>query len=87
MAMGLTDDDTPNLLAEEFLGLAMKVNKENRLVVNNNDDVFCLNELCGEEIPLQRRLAIPGARFCITCQGAADRRINNMIADSRARLG
>ncbi|MGD9925720.1 MAG: DksA/TraR family C4-type zinc finger protein [Pseudorhodoplanes sp.] len=31
-------------------------------------------EVCGEEIPLKRRQAIPGARTCVACQGARDRR-------------
>jgi phage/conjugal plasmid C-4 type zinc finger TraR family protein len=29
---------------------------------------------CGEEIPLARRRAMPGARTCIACQSARDRR-------------
>ncbi len=27
---------------------------------------------CGEDIPQKRRLAIPGVRFCVTCQSARD---------------
>lgn len=30
-------------------------------------------ELCGEEIPLRRRLALPGVRTCVTCQSVRDR--------------
>lgn len=26
-------------------------------------------EGCGDEIPEARRLAVPGCRFCVTCQG------------------
>lgn len=29
---------------------------------------------CGEAIPLARRQALPSARRCVSCQGAADRR-------------
>jgi phage/conjugal plasmid C-4 type zinc finger TraR family protein len=29
---------------------------------------------CGDEIPAARRMALPGARTCIACQSARDRR-------------
>lgn len=29
---------------------------------------YCQDERCGEPIPEARRLAVPGCRFCITCQ-------------------
>jgi phage/conjugal plasmid C-4 type zinc finger TraR family protein len=32
-------------------------------------------EECGEEIPEARRRALPGARTCVACQSALDRRI------------
>jgi phage/conjugal plasmid C-4 type zinc finger TraR family protein len=31
-------------------------------------------EECGEAIPEARRQAVPGVRFCLTCQAEADRR-------------
>jgi phage/conjugal plasmid C-4 type zinc finger TraR family protein len=31
-------------------------------------------EVCGEEIPLKRRQAIPGVRTCIACQSERDKR-------------
>ncbi len=34
-------------------------------------ETYCVN--CGEEIPLARRLALPGVRTCIDCQSARDR--------------
>ncbi len=30
-------------------------------------------EFCGEYIPEKRRLALPGARTCVTCQSERDR--------------
>lgn len=30
---------------------------------------------CGEEIPQARRLAMPGARFCVACQSELDRQV------------
>jgi phage/conjugal plasmid C-4 type zinc finger TraR family protein len=30
---------------------------------------------CGEDIPLARRKALPGARTCVTCQAGRDSRI------------
>ena len=29
---------------------------------------------CGVEIPQARRLAVPGCRFCVDCQGLMERR-------------
>lgn len=31
-------------------------------------------EVCGEEIPMKRRQAIPGVRTCVACQGVRDQR-------------
>jgi phage/conjugal plasmid C-4 type zinc finger TraR family protein len=31
-------------------------------------------EACGDDIPERRRLALPGVRTCIACQGARDAR-------------
>ncbi len=31
-------------------------------------------EDCGEDIPLQRRRALPGARTCVACQSIRDKR-------------
>ena len=28
----------------------------------------CANAVCGQEIPEERRRAIPGVRFCVECQ-------------------
>ena len=30
--------------------------------------------VCGEEIPLKRREAMPGVRTCVACQGGRDKR-------------
>ncbi|WP_083533281.1 DksA/TraR family C4-type zinc finger protein [Bosea sp. WAO] len=35
-------------------------------------EIYC--QACGEEIPEARRLAMPGARTCVTCQSGLDRR-------------
>lgn len=31
-------------------------------------------DTCGEDIPQARRLAVPGCRFCVICQGLLERR-------------
>lgn len=31
-------------------------------------------EACGHEIPVRRRLALPGVRTCVACQGERDAR-------------
>ena len=33
---------------------------------------FC--EECGEPIPEARRVALPGVRYCVQCQGALDKK-------------
>ncbi|WP_423197434.1 DksA C4-type domain-containing protein [Cupriavidus sp. H19C3] len=33
----------------------------------------CQDEACGEPIPEARRIAIPGCRFCVTCQTRRER--------------
>jgi len=38
---------------------------------------------CGEEIPAARRRALPGARTCIACQSAIDRRPVNIGINRR----
>jgi len=40
-----------------------------RLPVGEGSE-YC--EDCGEDIPERRRLALPGTRTCIACQGARD---------------
>ncbi|MBD8153025.1 TraR/DksA family transcriptional regulator [Pantoea agglomerans] len=35
-------------------------------------EFFCLS--CGEEIPEQRRRALPGVSLCVTCQDINERR-------------
>ncbi|WP_326522954.1 DksA/TraR family C4-type zinc finger protein [Sphingomonas sp.] len=30
-------------------------------------------EMCGDDIPERRRLALPGVRTCVACQGERDR--------------
>jgi phage/conjugal plasmid C-4 type zinc finger TraR family protein len=35
-------------------------------------EIHC--QLCGEEIPQARRLALPGAHTCVDCQSDLDRR-------------
>jgi len=34
---------------------------------------WCEGEKCGERIPDERRRAVPGVRFCVACQGMAER--------------
>jgi phage/conjugal plasmid C-4 type zinc finger TraR family protein len=39
--------------------------------------------LCGEEIPLARRQAVPGARTCVPCQSARDEKPGNSLFNRR----
>lgn len=71
MAMGYAGTDTPNILEHEFRDLAVKTILSRML--NDNNDVYCLNDMCGIEIPVLRREAIPGCRFCIQCQAKSEK--------------
>lgn len=35
-------------------------------------------EMCGEEIPQRRRVALPGVRTCVACQSERDRRQSSL---------
>lgn len=28
---------------------------------------FCADDMCGDEIPVGRRLALPGVQYCVSC--------------------
>ena len=38
---------------------------------------------CGDEIPESRRRALPGARTCVACQSARDRRVVHTAINRR----
>ena len=44
-------------------------------------EAHCLE--CGDEIPAARRKALPGARTCVACQAALDRRVVNSAFNRR----
>lgn len=45
---------------------------DNRVQYQGESAVAC--DACDEEIPQARRLAVPGCRFCVDCQGLRERR-------------
>ena len=40
-------------------------------------------EVCGEDIPEARRMALPGARTCVACQSSLDHSARNNSAFNR----
>jgi phage/conjugal plasmid C-4 type zinc finger TraR family protein len=56
---------------------------------NGPGEIYC--QECGEEIPEARRLAMPGARLCVSCQSDREResKLNKRYEDDRGtrRLG
>lgn len=55
----------------------LKIRKLNQ-TVNNNTTSKCMS--CEEEIPEKRRAAIPGVRYCISCQEEADGSATKYVA-------
>lgn len=43
-----------------------------RVIYAGTSEEFCVN--CGAEIPVPRRLAVPGCTLCVACQAADERR-------------
>lgn len=59
---------------ERYLEMAEAVQQErlqhaidNRVVYQGVSATEC--DSCGDDIPEARRLAVPGCRFCVSCQG------------------
>lgn len=44
-------------------------------------EIYC--QLCGDEIPEARRLAMPGARTCVICQSGLDRHSASAVGINR----
>lgn len=43
---------------------------DNRVVYQGESATEC--DSCGDDIPEARRLAVPGCRFCVCCQGVRE---------------
>ena len=56
--------DLANELVEQNINHAIQAHRINRNAVSAE---YC--EECGEEIPLARRVAVPGCQTCAECQG------------------
>lgn len=42
---------------------------------------YCMDEVCGEEIPEGRRLALPGVQYCIDCADRHAPKITIRVVD------
>ncbi|WMY91578.1 DksA/TraR family C4-type zinc finger protein [Snodgrassella communis] len=70
MASGWASDDAVNQQIESTIADALNhVRQQMDLAAESAE--FC--EECGEEIPLARRQAIQGVRFCVSCQTDRDK--------------
>lgn len=72
MALGYVDSDMPSVIAEEHVQNSLAIQRMSRQVVNDNESGICQHDECGLPIPKARLLAVPGARFCVSCQAKAD---------------
>ncbi|BAU76146.1 TraR/DksA C4-type zinc finger protein [Metapseudomonas furukawaii] len=54
-------------LAEAAQAEALQRSIDNRVRYQGESAREC--DECGDEIPQARRLAVPGCRFCVDCQG------------------
>lgn len=72
MASGWASDDAVNEQIESSINDAV-AQARNQLNLNPNgiSAEFC--DECGETIPLARRKALSGVRFCINCQQQLDK--------------
>ena len=53
-----------------------------RSMLPSGDGSDCCED-CGDDIPEQRRRALPGARTCVTCQGIRDASIRSVGINRR----
>jgi len=64
-------DDDQGLQAEQFFtDLALLRHQQAQLQSDAESAEFC--ELCGGEIPAERRRILPGVQLCVGCQSAAE---------------
>ena len=69
MASGWTGDGAVQNQIQDSLD--DEVTRARRSLPKGESLLFC--EECGEDIPLERRQALPGVRLCVQCQQEADR--------------
>ncbi len=70
MASGWASDDAVNQQIETSISDAIKKARK-QLNSNEKSALFC--EKCGEAIPLARREALKGVKYCIVCQTDIDK--------------
>lgn len=72
MASGWASDDAVSEQIESSIKDAVaQARKQLSLNPNGVSAEFC--EECGESIPMARRAALPGVRYCIKCQQQLDK--------------
>ena len=54
-------------MAEQAQAERLQQTLDNRVVYQGVSATEC--DSCGDEIPEARRQAVPGCRFCVSCQG------------------
>ncbi|KGK24780.1 hypothetical protein GT93_07970 [Pseudomonas plecoglossicida] len=59
-------------MAQRFQETQLQQAIDNRVQYQGESAVDC--DSCDVEIPQARRLAVPGCRFCVDCQGQLERR-------------
>lgn len=43
-------------------------------ISSGESELYCLDEDCGEEIPLKRRETVKGCKYCVKCQAKRDKK-------------
>lgn len=59
-------------LAEQAQAERLQQAIDNRVVYQGESATEC--DSCGDDIPEARRVAVPGCRFCVDCQGLREAR-------------
>lgn len=72
------DFDHASDVEEQYRALVIAAGTRPPTTEPAESERYCANEACGVEIPIERRNAVPGCRFCIECQKRREARLKRM---------
>ncbi len=91
--MDESDQAQREILAQSSYRLIERKSKELKMIGDlirriSKEEISCECEECGEEIPSERLLIVPEARFCVSCQGELERhgRMRTISGSTFSRL-
>ena len=69
------DFDHASAVEEQYRALVIAAGTRPVATEPVESERYCANEAYGVEIPVERRKAVPGCRFCIECQTRREKRL------------